>query len=162
MNSNLAEWRSQGAETVAPELLSLHRCGRCLGSVPSPPGGFPDFYTEPFRVEKSFKIRKSNHQIDLLSPIVKPYPSVSHSHTSLRYIQGCGLHHLSEQPLPMPDHPLHEESVSNTQLKPSQCNLRPSFHIPFPVTYEKRLLTYPYNQIEIPQSNPASPQKTQR
>lgn len=34
------------------------------------------------RLEKTFKITKSNHQPDLLNPVTKPYPLVSHPHIS--------------------------------------------------------------------------------
>lgn len=41
------------------------------------------FYeTEPFRLENTFKITKSRHQPDLLSPITKPCPLILYPQVS--------------------------------------------------------------------------------
>lgn len=57
------------------------------------------------------------------SPAIKltyQFPSLSHAphchvHTSRKYLQAYGLHHLSRQPIPMLDHTLREEIIASVQ-----------------------------------------------
>ena len=48
------------------------------------------------------------------------------------HVQGWGLHHLSGQPVPMPDHSLGEEIFPNVQSKPALTHLEAISSRPLP------------------------------
>lgn len=71
---------------------------------------------ESSQVEKAYKIIKSSHQFDLLSPITGPCPSVPHSQDSW-ISEGWGLHCCPGQPVSLLYQPLHEEIFHYVQFK---------------------------------------------
>lgn len=82
---------------------------------------------ESCRLEKTFKIYKSNHQCDLMSLIIKPWPLMPFRDGNFSTSLGG---------IPILEHPFFEESFPNVQSKPSLMQLETiSFH---PVTCHLR------------------------
>lgn len=78
-----------------------------------------------FWLEKTHSI-KSNHPPNTTNPPLNFVPQC-HSHTSLKHLQGLGLHHLPEQPVSMPGHLFWEQILPDIQPELPQCHLT-SFH----------------------------------
>jgi len=62
--------------------------------------------TESLRLDKTLKVINTNHP--LKSPLLNHAP-ICHILVSLKFLQGWQSHHLPVQPVPMPNHPFHEE-----------------------------------------------------
>lgn len=66
----------------------------------------------------------------------KCHISKCHIHTSIKYLQGCGLDCHPVQHIPMPYHPFHEEILPDFQSKPPLVQIEATHS--HPITYHLR------------------------
>ena len=101
----------------------------------------PPRIIESLRLEKTHRINQSNHSFALHQWFLLNHVPQHNIQTLFEHHQARRLHHLSGQPIPVPDHPFREVVFPNVQPEPPLAQLEVlSLHLVLSlVTREKRL-----------------------